>query len=222
MGIRFSDWVASLTAKGAPASGDLVVILDSAASNAPKQAEVGDLPGTGGGGAVATDAIWDAKGDLAAGTGANTAVRVPVGANGHVFTADSAEPAGVKWAAPSIYTDEQARDAIGAALVAGEGIDITVNDAGDSITIDAEAASDINAGIVELATTAETQTGTDATRAVTPAGASATYVPLPSAPAQVAHIINTDAGSGRTIYVGSIDPDVSYTPAVGDVWIEVP
>lgn len=33
------------------------------------------------------------------------------------------------------YTDEQARDAIGAALVAGSGISISVNDAGDTITI---------------------------------------------------------------------------------------
>lgn len=54
-----------------------------------------------GGGAVATDAIWDAKGDLAAGTGANTAAKVTVGTNGHVLTADSAETAGVKWAAPA-------------------------------------------------------------------------------------------------------------------------
>ncbi len=68
------------------------------------------------------------------------------------------------------YTDEEARDAIGAALVAGEGIDITVSDGSDTITIDAEAASDTNPGIVELATGAETTTGTDAARAVTPDG----------------------------------------------------
>jgi hypothetical protein len=41
-------------------------------------------------------------------------------------------------------------------------------------TLGIVAASDTVAGIVELATTAETQTGTDATRAVTPAGLSAT------------------------------------------------
>jgi hypothetical protein len=51
------------------------------------------------GGSVATDTIWDAKGDLAVGTGADTAVRVPVGTNGQVLVADSAETAGVKWAA---------------------------------------------------------------------------------------------------------------------------
>ena len=37
-----------------------------------------------------------------------------------------------------------------------------------------------------------------------------------------ASIINTDGDPGTTIYVGSVDPDVSYTPATGDVWIEVP
>jgi hypothetical protein len=43
---------------------------------------------------------------------------------------------GVWGASPgSIYTDENARDAIGAALVAGTGVSIAVNDAGDTITI---------------------------------------------------------------------------------------
>lgn len=37
-----------------------------------------------------------------------------------------------------------------------------------------------------------------------------------------ATMVNTDGDPGKTIYVGSIDPDVAYTPAVGDVWIEVP
>jgi hypothetical protein len=54
-------------------------------------------PAGGGSGDVATDAIWDAKGDLAAGTGANTAVRVPIGTNGQALIADSAETAGVRW-----------------------------------------------------------------------------------------------------------------------------
>lgn len=50
-------------------------------------------------GDVATDTIWDAKGDLAGGTGPNTAARLPVGTNGQVLTADSAETTGMKWAA---------------------------------------------------------------------------------------------------------------------------
>ena len=35
-----------------------------------------------------------------------------------------------------------------------------------------------------------------------------------------ANIINTDGDAGITIYIGSTDPDVSYTPVTGDVWIE--
>lgn len=48
------------------------------------------------------------------------------------------------------------------------GIDLTCT--GQDCTIKGEDASDTNKGIVELATTAETATGTDATRAVTPDG----------------------------------------------------
>lgn len=47
---------------------------------------------------VATDTIFDAKGDLAVGTGADTASKLTVGTNGYVLTADSAQSTGVKWA----------------------------------------------------------------------------------------------------------------------------
>jgi len=42
-------------------------------------------------------AIADAKGDLIAGTGADTATRLPVGTNGYVLTADSSTSTGLKW-----------------------------------------------------------------------------------------------------------------------------
>ena len=51
----------------------------------------------GGGGDVATDAIWDVKGDLAGGTGANTAARLAVGTNGTVLGALSSETTGLVW-----------------------------------------------------------------------------------------------------------------------------
>ena len=53
-------------------------------------------------------------------------------------------------------------------IVAGDGID--VSGATGDVTVTAEDASATNPGIVELATTVETTTGTDTTRAVTPDG----------------------------------------------------
>jgi len=53
----------------------------------------------GAGGDVATDAIWDAKGDLAVGTGPDTASKLVVGADDLVLTADAATATGLKWAA---------------------------------------------------------------------------------------------------------------------------
>lgn len=48
-------------------------------------------------GDVSTDAIWDAKGDLAAGTGANTAAKLTVGADGKFLKADSTQATGLLW-----------------------------------------------------------------------------------------------------------------------------
>lgn len=58
-----------------------------------------------GGGSVATDTIWDAKGDVAGGTGSNTAARLAVGTDGQVLTADSAEATGLKWTTPGAGTN---------------------------------------------------------------------------------------------------------------------
>lgn len=57
------------------------------------------ISATGGSGSVATDTIFDAKGDLPVGTGADTAAKLSVGANDTVLVADSAQTTGLKWAA---------------------------------------------------------------------------------------------------------------------------
>lgn len=56
--------------------------------------------GGGGGGSVATDTIWNAKGDLAGGTGSDTAQRLAVGANGTLLVADSTQTTGLAWRVP--------------------------------------------------------------------------------------------------------------------------
>ena len=55
---------------------------------------------TAGSGSVATDTIFDAKGDLAVGTGSDAASKLSVGANNTVLMADSSQSTGAKWAAP--------------------------------------------------------------------------------------------------------------------------
>lgn len=55
-----------------------------------------------GGGSVAADPIWDAKGDVSVGTGPDAATRFPVGPDGSVWTADSSVGTfGVKYKLPS-------------------------------------------------------------------------------------------------------------------------
>jgi hypothetical protein len=75
-------------------------------------------PTGGGGGDVATDTIWDAKGDLALGTGADTAARLPVGSNGQILTADPALTLGVKWANPQGVSQDLLWDSKGDLAVA--------------------------------------------------------------------------------------------------------
>jgi hypothetical protein len=50
---------------------------------------------------VGNDSIWQALGDLAAAIGPNAAVRVPVGTDGQILTADSGQAAGVNWVTPA-------------------------------------------------------------------------------------------------------------------------
>lgn len=60
-----------------------------------------DLTGFAGTGAVPLSLI-DAKGDLIVGSADNTAVRLPVGTDGHALVADSGQAGGLKWSTAGI------------------------------------------------------------------------------------------------------------------------
>lgn len=64
-----------------------------------------------GGGSVATDAIFDAKGDLPVGTGADTADNLTVGANDTILMADSGQATGLKWVASQTPSTQAFGDA---------------------------------------------------------------------------------------------------------------
>ena len=63
--------------------------------------------------------LFDAKGDLIVATADNAPARLPLGTNGQVLTVDSAETAGVKWAAASGGTSIAQQDAAPASPTTG-------------------------------------------------------------------------------------------------------
>ena len=83
-----------------------------------------------------------------------------------------------------------------------------------NLTLTVSAASDTATGVVELATAAETATGTDTTRAVTPAGAAGTYTPL-------AQTINAQTGTTYTLVLADLGRLVTLSNAAA-VTLTVP
>ena len=75
-----------------------VLTADSAQATGVKWAAAAAASGSG----AATDAIWNAKGELAVGTGPDAAGTLAVGTDTHVLTADAASSMGMKWAAPPV------------------------------------------------------------------------------------------------------------------------
>ena len=95
MGITISPQVVSIAKAGSAGISGAVTLTGGTNITLTQSGQ--DISIAAGGGAVATDAIWDAKGDLAAGTGADTAVKLTVGANGKSIVADSSQSTGLLW-----------------------------------------------------------------------------------------------------------------------------
>ena len=86
---------ASTPAALAVGANNFVLTADSTQATGMKWTSVSSIS------SVATDPIWQAKGDLAAGTGASTAIRQAVGTDTYILVADSTQGSGLRWAAPS-------------------------------------------------------------------------------------------------------------------------
>ena len=72
-----------------------------------------------------TEGFIDAKGDLIAGTAADTAARLPAGTDGQILVADSAESTGLKWIDTSVITPSYSADL--GAITGGVPVTITHN-----------------------------------------------------------------------------------------------
>jgi hypothetical protein len=85
--------------------------------------------GGGSGGNVATDTIFDAKGDLAVGTGADAAARLAVGTNGKSIVADSSQSTGLTYVqiltkSPVVWGLQSIVTAGGAKLISVDGLQL--------------------------------------------------------------------------------------------------
>lgn len=97
---------------------------ERAASGGGTVTNVTNVSTAGGAGSVATDTIWDAKGDLAAGTGADAASKLTVGADDTILMADAAQATGLKWVASATPSTQ----AFGDAAAVGTGDTFTRGD----------------------------------------------------------------------------------------------
>ena len=104
----------------------------------------------------------DAKGDLIAGTGADTFARLPIGTNGQILSADSAAATGLTW----ITND------IGDITAVNVTAPVTGGGASGAVTIGVSAASTAASGVVQLSDSTST---TSSVLASTPTATKSAY-----------------------------------------------
>ena len=117
--------MATLAVTNSFSAGTTIVAADMNQNFDDVEAFVNSTPG------VVQKDIVDAKGDILAATAADAISRLAVGTNTHVLTADSSEPTGLKWAAPTVGT---VTAVTGTAPIVSSGgttpaISVTTNDA---------------------------------------------------------------------------------------------
>ena len=117
--------MATLAVTNTFAAGTTIVAADMNTNFTDIESFVNSSPG------LVQDSLVDAKGDLLAASADNTIVRLGVGANTYVLTADSTEATGIKWASPTVGT---VTAVTGTAPIVSSGgttpaISVTTNDA---------------------------------------------------------------------------------------------
>lgn len=103
------------TEPAAPAAGKQRLYIDST-THKLKRTDSSGTDVTIEGGAVATDTIWDAAGDIVVGTGADTAAKLAAGTNGRVLELVGGTPA---WRGPQIYQNKPAGNITRASTAVG-------------------------------------------------------------------------------------------------------
>ena len=81
-----------------------------------------------------------------------------------------------------------------------------------NVGFDSNSASSTTAGSVRLATTVETQTGTDSTTAVTPAGAATTYIPKSFLTAKGSMVVAQSATTPVALPIGTVGQILTVDP----------
>lgn len=206
---------------GAQAASAAVTLLDHEA-----RIDVLETSGPGGGN-VATDPIFDAKGDLPVGTGANTAQKLTVGANDTFLVPDSAQTTGLKW-----ITAAAVKTLL--ALVKGDvglgNVDNTSDASKPVSTLQAAADAAVQAAAIQRANHTGTQAQSTITNLVSDLAAKADLVgglvpsaQLPSFVDDVLEAANFAAlpGTGATekIYV-TLDDNKTYRWS-GSAYVEI-